>query len=119
MKADLKVTGGQFAQTLLGDTSMITGRLDSRYSGPTYNPLAETAANDPMDSSIDAPTIAQFNQYVRQTLNFGKAIVSIPPDTWSISIRRCASISTTTPWRSSTGHTSAPGRRGVRLLRQR
>jgi carboxypeptidase C (cathepsin A) len=72
LKAGLKVTGGQFAQTLLGDNAMITGRLDSRYSGPTYNPLAETAANDPMDSSIDAPTIAQFNQYVRQTLNFGK-----------------------------------------------
>jgi len=72
LKADLKVTGPQFAQTLLGDSSMITGRLDSRYSGPTYNPLAETAAIDPMDSSVDAPTIAQFNQYVRQTLNFGK-----------------------------------------------
>jgi carboxypeptidase C (cathepsin A) len=51
---------------------MTTGRLDSRYSGPTLNPLAENAAGDPMDSSINAPTIAQFNQYVRQTLNFGK-----------------------------------------------
>ena len=78
LKADLRVTGGQFAQTLLGDTEMITGRLDSRYSGPTYNPLAETAGNDPMDSSIDAPTIAQFNQYVRQTLNFGKDMTYRP-----------------------------------------
>jgi carboxypeptidase C (cathepsin A) len=78
IKAGLKVTGGQFAQTLLGDSAMITGRLDSRYSGPTYNPLAETAGNDPMDSSIDAPTIAQFNQYVRQTLNFGKDLTYRP-----------------------------------------
>ena len=78
LKADLKVTGGQFAQTLLGDSSMITGRLDSRYSGPTYNPLAETAGNDPLDSSIDAPTIAQFNQYIRQTLNFGKDMTYKP-----------------------------------------
>jgi len=80
LKADLKVTGGQFAQTLLGDSSMITGRLDSRYSGPTYNPLAETAGNDPMDSSIDAPTIAQFNQYVRQTLNFGQDMTYKPQE---------------------------------------
>jgi carboxypeptidase C (cathepsin A) len=72
MKADLRVTGGQFAQTLLGDQEMITGRLDSRYSGPTLNPLGENAGGDPLDSSINAPTIAQFNQYVRQTLNFGK-----------------------------------------------
>jgi carboxypeptidase C (cathepsin A) len=72
LKADLKVTGPQFAQTLLGDQAMITGRLDSRYSGPTLNPLAENAYADPLDSSINAPTIAQFNQYVRQTLNFGK-----------------------------------------------
>jgi carboxypeptidase C (cathepsin A) len=78
LKADLKVTGGQFAQTLLGDSAMITGRLDSRYSGPTYNPLAETAGNDPLDSSIDAPTIAQFNQYIRQTLNFGKDLTYKP-----------------------------------------
>ena len=80
LKADLKVTGGQFAQTLLGDSSMITGRLDSRYSGPTYNPLAETAGNDPLDSSIDSPTIAQFTQYVRQTLNFGQDLTYKPQE---------------------------------------
>ena len=72
LKADLKVTGPQFAHELLGDNDMITGRLDSRYSGPTLNPLAENAEGDPLDSAINAPTIAEFNQYVRQTLNFGK-----------------------------------------------
>lgn len=78
MKANLKVTGGQFAQTLLGDQAMITGRLDSRYSGPTMNPLAEEAGADPLESSINAPTIAQFNQYVRQTLKFGKDMTYRP-----------------------------------------
>ncbi|MGE5245372.1 MAG: S10 family peptidase [Betaproteobacteria bacterium] len=78
LKAGLKVTGGQFAQTLLGDDAMITGRLDSRYSGPTLNPLGEEAGGDPLDSSIDAPTIAQFNQYVRETLKFGKDMTYRP-----------------------------------------
>jgi carboxypeptidase C (cathepsin A) len=57
---------------------MITGRLDSRYSGPTMNPLAEEAGADPLESSINAPTIAQFNQYVRQTLKFGKDMTYRP-----------------------------------------
>jgi len=78
LKAGLKVTGGQFAQTLLGDDAMITGRLDARYSGPTLNPLGEEAGGDPLDSSIDAPTIAQFNQYVRETLKFGKDMTYRP-----------------------------------------
>lgn len=72
LQADLKVTGGQFAHELLNDQGRITGRLDSRYSGPTMDPLAESAHYDPMQSAIGAPTVAEFNDYVRTSLNFGK-----------------------------------------------
>jgi len=74
MKANLRVTGGQFAHELLGDSDEVTGRLDSRYSGPTMDPLAESANYDPLNSAISAPTVAEFNHYVRNTLNFGKGM---------------------------------------------
>ena len=78
LKADLKVTGGQFAHELLSDSGDLTGRLDSRYSGPAMDPMGESASYDPLDSSIDAPTVSMFNQYVRQTLHFGKGMTYKP-----------------------------------------
>lgn len=71
-KANLKISGPQFEQTLLGDSSKITGRLDSRYSGKAIDPLSEYAEYDPMDSYIDAPFTSTYNNYLRTTLNFGK-----------------------------------------------
>ncbi|MFZ1799178.1 MAG: hypothetical protein WAU24_04885 [Chitinophagaceae bacterium] len=73
-KANLRITGPQFAQTLLGKEDKITGRLDSRFSGEALNPLSETAEYDPMDSYIDAAFTATFNNYVRTDLGFGKGM---------------------------------------------
>lgn len=78
VKAGLRVSGGQFAHELLGADDMVTGRLDSRYSGPAMDPMAETADYDPLDSSIDAPTVAEFNEYVRNVLDFGKDLTYKP-----------------------------------------
>lgn len=78
LKADLRVTGGQFAHELLADNEDITGRLDSRYSGPAMDPLAEEGQYDPLDASIDAPTVAMFNHYMHQTLKFGKDMTYKP-----------------------------------------
>ena len=78
VKADLRISGGQFAHQLLGTDDMVTGRLDSRYSGPAMDPMGETADYDPMDSAVDAPTVAQFNNYVRNTLGFGKDMTYKP-----------------------------------------
>ncbi|WP_197492198.1 S10 family peptidase [Arachidicoccus ginsenosidimutans] len=71
-KANLRVNGPQFEQTLLGDSSKITGRLDSRFSGYAIDPLSEGAEYDPMDSYIDGAFTATFNSYARTTLKFGK-----------------------------------------------
>ncbi|MGH8128062.1 MAG: S10 family peptidase [Gammaproteobacteria bacterium] len=78
LKADLKVTGGQFAHELLADGDDLTGRLDSRYSGPAMDPMGESASYDPLDSAIDAPTVAMFNDYVRNTLKFGQDMTYKP-----------------------------------------
>jgi carboxypeptidase C (cathepsin A) len=72
LKDNLRITGGQFAHELLGQSDRITGRLDSRFSGPAIDPMAENGHYDPLNSAIDAPTIAEFNDYVRNQLNFGK-----------------------------------------------
>lgn len=71
LKANLKVTGGQFAHELLSDEGDITGRLDSRYSGPAIDPLGERGHYDPLNSATSAPTVSLFNDYVRNTLKFG------------------------------------------------
>jgi carboxypeptidase C (cathepsin A) len=73
-KANLRVNGPQFEQTLLGKNNDITGRLDSRFSGPAIDPLSEYAQYDPMDSYIDAAFTATFNNYVRTELKFGKGM---------------------------------------------
>jgi carboxypeptidase C (cathepsin A) len=78
LKANLKVTGGQFEHELLNADDEVTGRLDTRFSGPDLDPLAESAHYDPLDSAIDTPTVAEFNRYVRNTLHFGKNMTYKP-----------------------------------------
>jgi len=73
-KANLRINGPQFEQSLLGEKSEITGRLDSRFTGPAFDPLSEYAQYDPMDSYIDAAFTATFNNYVRTELKFGYGI---------------------------------------------
>lgn len=78
MKANLRVNDGKFRHELLGKGDEITGRLDSRYTGPDLDPMAEGAEYGPLMSAIGSPTVALFNQYVRTTLKFGKGMVYKP-----------------------------------------
>ena len=72
LKADLRVTGGMFENELLGDTDDTTGRLDTRFSGPSLDPLSKEAQYDPQSSAISSAYIAAFNDYVRKDLKFGQ-----------------------------------------------
>jgi carboxypeptidase C (cathepsin A) len=72
MKANLRVTGGMFEHELLGDTGDTTGRLDTRFSGPSLDPLSKEAEYDPQSSSISSAYIAAFNDYVRKDLKYGQ-----------------------------------------------
>ncbi|MBU6403340.1 MAG: peptidase S10 [Pseudomonadota bacterium] len=71
LRADLRVTGPEFEQTLLLPRGETTGRLDARFSGPTMDPLAESAMYDPQSAAISSAYTAAFNDYVRKTLKFG------------------------------------------------
>ena len=71
-KSDLRVDGGQFEKMLQDDTGTTTGRLDSRFSGPSMDPLSKEADYDPQSASIGSAYVSVFNDYVRRTLHYGQ-----------------------------------------------
>ncbi len=72
LKSNLRVSGGQFEKELLDEDDMTTGRLDTRFSGTTMDPLSKTSEYDPQSAAISSAYISLFNNYVRQVLKFGK-----------------------------------------------
>ncbi len=87
LKADLRIDGGMFEQNLqdAGDTT--TGRLDTRFSGPTLDPLSKEANYDPQSSAISSAYISAFNDYARETLKYGdgrKYFLFAPLNDWDL-----------------------------------
>ena len=71
MKANLRVNLPQFMEELQRSRGLTTGRLDARFSGPTYDLLGEYAEYDPQETAISGAFVAIFNSYVREDLKFG------------------------------------------------
>ena len=78
LKANLRVSGGEFSKTLQDDQDLTTGRLDTRFSGPTINPLSEFAEYDPQSSAISSAYVSLFNDYVRRDLKYGEGQTYLP-----------------------------------------
>ena len=78
LKADLRVSGGGFEKNLQDDEDLTTGRLDTRFSGPTINPLSEEAEYDPQSSAISSAYVSLFNDYVRRDLKYGEGQTYLP-----------------------------------------
>ena len=70
-RANLRVNGGEFEKTLLG-ADITTGRLDTRFAGPTIDPMSKEADYDPQSAAISSAYVSAFNDYVRTTLKFGQ-----------------------------------------------
>jgi carboxypeptidase C (cathepsin A) len=70
LKANLRVTLGQFRAELLRSKGLDTGRLDARFSAPMYDLLAEYGGHDPLEIAIEGSFVGAFNQYVRETLKY-------------------------------------------------
>ena len=77
-KADLRINGGEFRKTLQDDTDTTTGRLDTRFSGPTLDPLSKTAEYDPQSAGISSAYVSAFNDYARKDLKFGEGKIFRP-----------------------------------------
>jgi carboxypeptidase C (cathepsin A) len=71
-KSELRVNAGQFEKNLKGDLDLTTGRLDTRFSGPTLDPLSKEAQYDPQSAAITSAYVSAFNDYVRKELKFGE-----------------------------------------------
>jgi carboxypeptidase C (cathepsin A) len=70
-RADLRINGGEFDKTLQG-AEITTGRLDSRFSGPTLDPMSKEADYDPQSAALSSAYVSAFNDYVRRVLRFGE-----------------------------------------------
>ncbi len=76
-RANLRVNGGEFEKTLLG-SEITTGRLDTRFAGPTIDPMSKEAGYDPQSAAISSAYVSAFNDYVRSTLKFGEKMTYKP-----------------------------------------
>jgi carboxypeptidase C (cathepsin A) len=72
-RANLRVNGGEFEKNLLG-AEVTTGRLDTRFSGPTLDPMSKEAEYDPQSAAIGSAYVSAFNDYVRTVLKFGEKL---------------------------------------------
>jgi carboxypeptidase C (cathepsin A) len=71
VKSNLRVKLPQFMQELQRSRGLTTGRLDARFSGPTYSLVSDSAEYDPQSAAITGAFVAAFNMYVREDLKFG------------------------------------------------
>ena len=69
-KANLRINGPEFEHQLQNDSDLTTGRLDTRFSGPTLDPLGEEAEYDPQSAAISSAYVSVFNGYARRTLHY-------------------------------------------------
>ena len=72
LRADLRVSHGQFLQELQRKDRLITGRIDSRFTGPSVNPLAENMDYDPFFPAVGPAYTAAFLDYMHNELKFGQ-----------------------------------------------
>jgi carboxypeptidase C (cathepsin A) len=78
LKANLRVNGGEFSKSLQDEQDLTTGRLDTRFSGPTIDPLSQGADYDPQSSAISSAYVSLFNEYVRKDLKYGEGQTYLP-----------------------------------------
>jgi len=70
LKADLRIDGGEFEKNLQDDNGLTTGRLDTRFSGPSLDELSKEADYDPQSAAISSAYVSSFNDYVRSQLKY-------------------------------------------------
>jgi carboxypeptidase C (cathepsin A) len=92
IKANLRMTGGQFAKYVQDGNDITTGRLDSRFEGPSMNPMSGDSGYDPFTESVDSAIQAAMNTYAHDTLHFGENMTYEPSARmggwhWDMSVR--------------------------------
>jgi carboxypeptidase C (cathepsin A) len=70
LDADLRVDGGEFSEHLKHAEGMTVGRVDTRYEGPSLDPLAQGSGYDPQTVSTTPAWNAIINQYLHNDLKY-------------------------------------------------
>jgi carboxypeptidase C (cathepsin A) len=78
LKANLRVEGGEFEKNFLDDQDMTTGRYDTRFSGPSVDPLSKEADYDPQSAAISSAYVSLLNDYMRRVLKYGEGQTYLP-----------------------------------------
>ena len=78
IKANLRPDAGQFRQEFENDEGMSTGRYDTRFLGPTIDPLSERPEYDPQSAAISSAYFSLVNQYLRESLKYGTGETYLP-----------------------------------------
>lgn len=72
IKANLRVTLGQFNAELLRGRGLTAGRIDARFTGYTFDLLTEEAETDPEGPAVGGAFTALINMYNHDELKFGR-----------------------------------------------
>jgi carboxypeptidase C (cathepsin A) len=78
IKANLRLTGGEFSALLQTNSDTTTGRLDSRYEGPALDPMSISADYDPFTEAVESSIEAAMNSYAHNTLHYGENMTYKP-----------------------------------------
>lgn len=78
LKANLRVDGGEFEKTFEDSEDLTTGRYDTRFTGPTINPLSQSADYDPQSEAISSAYVSLLNDYMRRDLKYGEGQTYLP-----------------------------------------
>lgn len=88
LQTNLRITENRFFKELQRDRRLITGRLDSRFTGNDRDAAGENAEFDPSMAAIMGVFTGTFNDYVRRELKFeneaGYAIFSHQINDWNV-----------------------------------
>ena len=69
-QANLRINPQRFRKELLRDQRLMTGRLDSRFTGIDADAAGETQEFDPSNTALSGAYVALFNDYIRNELNW-------------------------------------------------
>ncbi len=84
IKANLRVTGGEFEKNFEDAEDLTTGRYDTRFTGPSIDPLSKAADYDPQSAAISSAYVSLLNDYMRRDLKYGEGQTYLPEiNVWS------------------------------------
>ena len=72
LMADLRINNSEFFQEFMREQALTLGRLDSRFTGISEDPIGQFAVTDPTSDAISPPFISAFKNYLYNDLNVRK-----------------------------------------------